>query len=121
MISNLRQGPIRLVTVAMVMVSVLVPSQPAIAKDEPPVAAMPVSTYAALANCPEIVFIKRHHIRTPFGIGTKAVSASLTAGLDYWLAVDSFTESGVIFGRNVVSGGKTVLTSLPVSGIQYIN
>jgi hypothetical protein len=29
-----------------------------------------VSAHAALADCPEIVFIKRHHVSRPFGIGT---------------------------------------------------
>ena len=36
----------------------------------PTAAAATVAAHAALADCPEIVFIKRQHIRRPFGIGT---------------------------------------------------
>jgi hypothetical protein len=39
-------------------------------KVEPPLVTLPVSTHAALADCPEILFLKRHHTRAPFGIGT---------------------------------------------------
>ena len=69
-LSKLRLGRIRLVTQAMVMVAVLVSRQAAIAGDGPPVSVTSVTTPEALADCPEIVFIKRPHIRTPFGIGT---------------------------------------------------
>ena len=54
----------------MIMAAVGVCTRPAHAGDEWPAAAMTVAAPAALAECPEIVFIKRHHIRAPFGLGT---------------------------------------------------
>ena len=55
-------------SVVLAMECVAVPVVRAV--DGPPVAVVPVATNTTLADCPEIVFIKRHHIRPPFGIGT---------------------------------------------------
>jgi len=70
MVSEFRQSQVRVVTAAMVVASTILSSHPVSAGGEPPLSAMPVSTNAVLADCPEIVFIKRHHIRPPFGVGT---------------------------------------------------
>ncbi len=58
-------------TAAFVALVCMAPAAAPGADDTSPAAtAATVAAHAALADCPEIVFIKRHHIRRPFGIGT---------------------------------------------------